>query len=227
MAILSIAEQRRKTIPGPTNPMDKCTIISIFNKRIHEEKVTIQPGKYTIAPGTIAKPSLLVVGTASWWKEIDEEQPLLEIPNSSIQVADAIVRDYCNGLLGCNMVNAMPGLFFVPGNHNLDAIRKNYSRELEKATVKQIQWYKNLIRLADGLWARTNGNPLVIHDDMRLAASELNDTQKDWMKDFTLAQTVRCDACGSPRNPNFPVCANCKAILDPARAKELGIVFAQ
>jgi uncharacterized OB-fold protein len=61
---------------------------------------------------------------------------------------------------------------------------------------------------------------------MRLAAKEMN-LQKDWMKDFKMVDTVRCKACGSLRNPQFPVCPTCKAIDDPAKAKELGLTFAQ
>jgi len=83
-----------------------------------------------------------------------------------------------------------------------------------------------LVKLADSLWARSNGNPLAISDSMRTAAKELN-LEKDWMKDFRMVETVRCKACGSLLNPMFPVCPTCKAINDPAKAKELGLTFAQ
>lgn len=218
---------RKQAVRAPINPMDKCTVISIYPHLIREIKPTIQPGLFVIQPGTPENPSLLVVGSSSWWKELDDEQPLLEIPNSSIQVASSIVNDYCNGLLACNMQDAVPGIFYVPGEWNITEVRAKFANLLAEAKVKQDNWYRALIKLGDGLWAKTGGNPLVISDQMRDAAKSLGVEGKDWMRDFAMAQTVQCPACGSPRNPNFPVCANCKAITDPEKAKALGIVFAK
>src|SRR5215471_18977435 len=187
---------KRRTIRGPINPLDKSTVVSIYPKSVHEKKCTIQPGEFHIEPGTYDKPSILVVGPSSWWRDIDEDQPLLEIPVSSIQIADSVVRDYCNGILACDMAESMPGLFYIPGaktddkgNPNtiatLDWIQKEYKSQLMAADKRQKTWYSVLIKLADSLWARSNGNPLAISDDMRMAARELNLSQiKDWMKDF-------------------------------------------
>lgn len=205
-----IRELRRRTVRQPVNPMDKATVVSIYPKEINEVKHTIEPGRFVIKAGSIESPALLVVGPSSWWREIDEEQPLLEIPVSSIQIADSVVKDYCNGILGCNMGDTMPGLFYVPGEHNLASIRKSFAHVLEGAAVKQKKFYSTLIMLADALWARSQGNPLAISDDMRLAARELNLTaNKDWMKDFTMINMVRCKACGTLKNPDFPICASC------------------
>lgn len=217
---------RRRAIRGPVNPLDKTTIVSIYPSEIIETKPTISPGRFVIPPGTYENPAIVIVGPSSWWREIDEEQPLLEIPVSSIQVADSIVKDYCNGVLGCNMADAMPGLFYLPGEFVIADVRKSYKHELDAALSRQRNWYSNLIKLADALWARSNGNPLAISDTMRLAAKEMN-VQKDWMKDFKMVDVVRCRACGGLRNPMFPVCPTCKAIDDPSKAKELGITFAQ
>jgi len=218
----------RRTIRAPINPMDKCTVVSIYNKPVRYVSPTIQPGVFFIAPGTLENPTLLVVGTSSWWKEIDENQPLLEIPNSSIQVADGIVKDYCNGIFGCNMADCMPGLFWLPGEINIITLRAKYADKLEEARQKQINFFKNIVTLTDGLWSRTNGNPLVVSDDARMAAKALQlDANKPWMKDFTTLGQTNCPACGFMRNPAYPVCSNCKAILDPVAAKALNIQFAQ
>jgi hypothetical protein len=206
--------------------MDKTTVVSIYPFEVVETKPTLQPGEFIIPPGSYDKPSIVVFGPSSWWREIDEDQPLLEIPVSSIQVADSIIKDYCNGILGCDMSSAMPGLFYVPGEHNLESVQKNYKKELDAALARQRNWYSALIKLADSLWARSQGNPLAISDSMRVAAREMNQ-QKDWMKDFRMIDTVRCKACGGLLNPMFPVCPTCKAINDPAKAKELGLTFAQ
>lgn len=224
-AFPGINDWKRRTIRGPINPMDKSTIVSILPKEIDETKHTVQPGRFIIQPGTFEKPSLLVVGPSSWWREIDEEQPLLEIPVSSIQIADSVVKDYCNGILACNMETAMPGLFYVPGAYDIEGIRKSFKAELDKALARQKGWYTILIKLADSLWARSNGNPLAISDDMRLAAKEMNIQTKDWMKDFQMVDMVRCFACGALKNPLYPVCAACRAI-DTAHPKAKEIKFA-
>jgi hypothetical protein len=212
---------KRRTIRGPINPLDKSTVISICPKILFDRKPTLQPGEFFVEAGTFEKPSILIVGPSSWWRDIDEDQPLLEIPVSSIQIADSIVRDYINGILACNMADSMPGWFYVPGakvdkdgnpdnKATLEWIKVEYKSELAKADTRQKNWYNTLIKMADSLWARSNGNPLAISDDMRLAAREMNLSQtKDWMKDFQMVDMVRCKACGSLKNPLYPICASC------------------
>lgn len=216
---------KRHLIRSYKNPLDRCTIVSIFQKEINEEKPTIYPGKFHIAPGTYEKPSILVVGSSSWWREIDLEQPMLEIPNSSIQIAESIIRDYSNGMLGCDMSTAMPGLFFVLGEPGLDKIKLDYKEKFEETRVKQDNWFNILITLADSLWARSNGNPLVIWDEMRLAARALGREDKPWLKDFILTDMIRCVACGGLKNPEFPVCPTCRAI-DPTHPMAKDLKFA-
>lgn len=217
-------QDNRRTIRAPINSMDKSTIVSIYPREIEEIKHTIQPGRFVIKPGSTEKPALLVVGSSSWWRDVDVGQPLLEIPVSSIQVADSIVKDYCNGLLACNMGDTMPGLFYIPGEHDLNSINKSFKSELDKALIRQRNWYSALIKLADALWARSNGNPLVVSEDMRMAAKEMGLSAKDWMKDFQMVDMVKCKACGALKNPTYPICATCRYIDDPVKAKELGLV---
>ena len=216
----------RRTIRAPINPLDKSTVISILPKPISERKVTIQPGVFELAPGSYENPSILVVGPSSWWREVDEHQPLLEIPVSSIQIADSIVKDYCNGLLGCNMNDMMPGLFYIPGEITLQELKTKYLTLLNKAHAGQKKWFLELIRIADILWSRTNGNPLSISDDARLACRELNIQNKPWLGDIQSAELIRCIACGSLRNPLYPICQSCHTIVDKKKAEELGLTFA-
>lgn len=222
-----ISNPNRRTIRAAINPMDKSTVVSILPKSISERKATIQPGIFEIKPGTFENPSILVLGPSSWWREVDENQPLLEIPVSSIQVADSIVRDYSNGLLACNMSDQMPGLFYVPGEWTVEKLKKDHMQLLIKAQNAQKKWFIELVRIADILWSRSNGNPLSISDDARLACKELNITGKPWLGDIQAAEMVRCVACGSMRNSNFPICQTCKAIADPELAKKLNLTFAQ
>lgn len=213
---------RRRMHRATKNPMDKCTLISIFPLEINEDKVTIEPGKFHIPAGTYENPSLLVIGSSSWWKDYDIDQPMLEITNSSIQVANSIINDYCNGMLGCNMGDTMPGLFFVLGEKNIMEIKMSYKTKLDEVKAKQDNWYRILVKLADSLWARTSGNPLAIWDVMRIAARSLGLNDKPWLKDFVQAELVHCVACGGMRNPTYPICPSCKHIdKDHPLASEL------
>lgn len=213
----------RRLIRSVKNPMDRCTIVSIFPKEVDEVKHTIEPGRFHIDAGTYDKPSILVVGSSSWWKDIDVEQPMLEIPVSSIQIADSVIKDYANSMLGFSG-DAMPGLFFVLGEHTVVDIKMKYKTKLDDVKEKQLNWYKILVRLADSLWARTAGNPLAIWDVMRIAAKELNFNDKPWLKDFQTALLVRCKYCGSMKDPAYPICPSCKSIdQDHPLSKEIKI----
>ena len=222
-----MSDIKRRTVRAPVNQMDKSTVISIFPRYIKEIKPTLQPGVFEIQPGTYDKPGVLVIGPSSWWRELDENQPLLEIPQSSVVIADSIVRDWANGIYGCDMGENMPGLFYLPGEWTAEKVLKEARVELDDANRKQRNWFQFLVKVADASWARTNGNPLAISDDMRLAAQQLNLVSKEWLKDLEISELVRCKACGTLKNPQFPICPNCKAIDDPAKAKELGLTFAQ
>lgn len=222
-----MAGSNRRTIRSPVNPLDKSTVVSILPKWINERKATIQPGVFDIPPGSFEQPSILVVGTSSWWRDIDEGQPLLEITVGSVQVADSIVRDYSNGLLACNMEDMRPGLFYIPGEFSAEGIKKNHMPSLLKAQANQRKWFAELVRIADILWSRSNGNPLSISDDSRLACKELNITNKPWLGDLQTMELIRCIACGALRNPAFPICQSCHAIIDKKRAEELGLTFAK
>lgn len=216
----------RRMVRTVKHPSDRCTIVSILPKHIREIKYTIEPGLFNILPGSYKSPSVLTVGPSSWWRDIDVDQPLLEIPVSSVQVADSIINDYCNGMVGCNMTDAMPGLFFVQGEVNTEEILEDYRSPLEACYEKQQNWFKNLVKHADSLWARGNGNPLVLSDEMRLAAQELNLQDKPWLKDFKTFELVPCLACGTLRNPEYPVCPHCKYI-DATHPMAGEIKFAQ
>lgn len=204
----------RRTQRAPVNPMDKATVVSIFPMEIDEKKSTLQPGRWIIPAGTYEKPAVLHVGPSSWWREIDPEQPLLEIPVASILIADSIVRDYCVGMLGCDMGNKMPGLFYIPGEVSAEEMKLKYKKLLDIANEKQRAWCEELVRIADVAWARTNGNPLTINELMKLAAAILGQEDREWLKAYQAVNMVRCFACGTLKNPLFPVCPSCRAV-DP------------
>lgn len=202
----------RKVIRSRKNPIDKCTIVSILPKDIKEYKPSIEPGVFEIPAGTYERPSTLLVGGSSWWKDVNEDQPLLEIPVSSVQVADAVINDCIKSMLGYKAGISEPGLFFILGDENPLIITSKYKTEIARRKALQDSWFHSLVLMADALWARSNGNPLSIHNDMRLAAEQLNLSDKPWIRDYKTMEMVPCFACGTLKNPGYPVCPNCRAI---------------
>jgi hypothetical protein len=215
----------------PVNPLDRCMIVSVLPKEVREVKRTIFPGTFVIPAAGDTGFSTLLIEPGSWWKELEEGQPMLEIQTSSIQIAESVIKDYCVGLQACNMGDKMPGLFFIPGVTTVkqvlaytDKDGKTFETMLAEARLKQKNWFAELVRQADIMWSRTNGNPLSISVDARLAAEKLG-LQKAWMQDFKSFEMSNCRACGHMINPIYPVCPNCKTVIDAVKAKELGLQF--
>lgn len=215
--------QKKRQIRAPINEMDKSTIVSIYPKIVHEIKHTIFPGEFIIPPGTYDKPSLLVVGSSSWWQEMQEGQPDIEVPQSSVVVANAIINDWAAPVMGASIPDAMPGLFFVHGELTLADVKTKHKDALDRAKVRQTNWFQKLIEMADVLWANSNGNPRSISDDMKLAAHELGIVAKGWLANVTAFKMKNCSFCGFLTNHEFPICQNCKNVINPEKAKELGL----
>jgi hypothetical protein len=141
-------------------------------------------------------------------------------------IAESVVKDHCSSLTEVRG-DVMPGLFFLPGELSVTEIKKDYAAHLNRAKIKQKEWFSALISLADALWARSNGNPMVVSSDMKLAARELNmEDNKEWCKNQIRAELIRCIACGTMLNSTVVVCPSCKVIVNEGKAKELGLKFA-
>ena len=220
--------KRNRQIRGPKNELDKSTIFSIFPREINETKNTLEAPPFHLDAGYPDAPVRLVVGSSSWWREIDFEQPLLEIPVSSVQIAESVVKDYSNGILMCDMGERRPGLFFLPGDVSVDELKTKHKDILKLAITRQENWFRALVRLADSLWARTNGNPLAIDDNARMAAKMLKIEDRAWVSDFKMENVTMssCPACGTLRNNLYPVCTNCKTVVDVDKFNKLGLKFA-
>jgi hypothetical protein len=219
---------KKIAVRAPVNEYDKSTLFNIYFKEFNERKITLQPDRYVIPAGSFEAPSRLVIGPASWWREVNENEPLLEIPTPSAVLAESIVRDAVAGMLGCDNVRTMPGLFWLPHDVSVEELKSKYLNHLLKARENQHRYFQKLVELADSFWARTNGNPLAIHHDAKIAAQALG-MDREWVTATAqfAPQVVRCVACGSMRNPDYPVCPVCKAVVDVEKAKTLKLKFAE
>lgn len=205
------------------NPLDKSTIVSIYPKDWDDVKETITPREFQVKGGTFDEPGLTIIKGAVYTRDDDADKPLQEIPVSSIQVCESLIRDYCVGLLGATVGSAQPGMFFVPGEITVKDVKTKFTADLVKAKERQDKWFENLVMIADSLWARGNQNPLMIWDEMRLAARTLGVT-REWLSNYTPQELVKCFACGSMRNPLYPICPSCKNVdMTHERAKDIKI----
>lgn len=232
----------QRIVRRPNNPYDRSTVVSILSKPIDEIKPTIDPGRFKIPSAKRDDFELLVVGPSSWFREINPNEPLLEIINSSAEVAASIVRDYCNSVLESNMGDAIPGLFWIPGKFDKKTILtyvetkedpttgmlvkgRSFADLLDECRAKQRNWYTALVAKADGDWVNSGGHPRSINSDMKVAANELG-LDRPWLATVQALMKSNCPACGHMVDMNYAVCSNCKVVINQERAKELGLKFA-
>lgn len=211
----------KQVVLRPVNEYDITSIISIYPRNVDVVMHTIFPGTFHIPKGTKQVPTIVVIGQSSYFLDTqpDTTMPIIEVPNSSKQVADSIINDYCAGLLEASPMQ-MPGLFCVPGKVNVAEVLSTHKELLERAEVRQNAWFHKLINEADVMWVRSQGNPNAISDLARMAAEETNNKSKPWMQN-TVAQTlINCTMCGALRNPAYPVCPNCKHVIDAPLAEK-------
>lgn len=216
----NMREQMRRAVRGPVNPLDRSTIISIYPRPIKFKNVTLTPGRWYLPAGSVEEPAILTIGPSSWFKDVSLEEPLLEIVQSSVMIADSLVGDYLKGMFACNMGDSKPGLLFMPGEISAKDLKREekFKNMMAKVLVQQNNYWQNLVKYADALWARSNGNPLALNDEMRMAARFLGLRDKDWMKDHARVDLVPCFACGEFKNPEYPICKSCHSV-DPNHPK--------
>lgn len=214
---------RTKLYVSPKNPLDISTIISIYPQGFTEKKA-MMPEWYHVPKGSYDEPGFLVVAGASSWREMMDTKQVIEIPISSVSVAESVIRDWMIGILEVQMGQQQPGVFFLPGEWDQEKLRSNIDamNVLNKARELQNRWFLALINMADALWARSGGNPLVVSDLMRVAAG-LMQMDKPWLKNFQAVRMTPCPACGVMVMPGFPVCANCKTVIDPTKYASIGL----
>lgn len=221
---LSVLLDHRKTVRMYDSEFDRATVVSMYPLEILEYKHTIEPGIFHIPPASPEHPKLLIVTGSSWWRDISPDEPMLEVPQPSQLVANSIVNDHNRAMFGFEADKAHPALFWLPGIVTLEELDKKYKAEKEKNIKNQQNWFNNLIREADKLWARTNGNPASIPTISKIAGNFMN-VKRAWMEDFSPEEVIKCPACGVLVNPAFPVCANCKTVINKKRAEELKLEF--
>ncbi len=133
----------------------------------------------------------------------------LEVPNSAYEVAE----DLCREINADGGDDSYFGVFVAAGEIPAE-------EELAQSRLRLLAFYKRLVAAADREWERSHSY-LFINDVERRAALYLG-VEKEWF--YQPRETVVCPGCGEKIKPGFAVCKTCGAILDRAKAAELGLV---
>ena len=220
----------------PKNPMDKCTIVSIYPRDLEATFSTVFPGRYVIPKGSPDNPSFLVIESGSTFLASTlERMPPTEIQHSSYMLAKSIIDDTIP-TMNLSGSTQGPGVFWVYGEFRSLAELKDYKHRdnglsfaamLDNAKLRQTKYWTAVIDEADYLWANGQGNPRVIPQDAKMAAEILGMSKtKPWMATSIALDLKPCKACGEMINYIYPVCKFCHAVIDTKKAKDLDIQFA-
>jgi hypothetical protein len=202
------------------------TIVSIVPFAIDERK-PLTPAFYTIPAASYENPQCLLVEDATSFVyvgegrgRIGEDRTILPLPVSALAVARSVIVDFSGSQIAVILGEAEPGLFIVEGEVLQSAIRPRLQPELDLAQTHQLNWFKQLVSIADDDWKRY-GQHRMISDIQRYAGRDLK-MDRPWLLEAEfLAQLSECPSCYEKVNPKAIVCAHCRFILDVERHSKM------
>lgn len=195
----------------------KATIVSLYPLPINSVKPGLYPGHFFIPAAPLGDLTFLVVGDSVHYMQTQNEQ-MIPVRTSFMDVAKSIVDDFQTEQLGRIIdedidVAAEPGLFWVHGAlRSKDQIRRHYQDLIDIAEKKQNNWFKELIKIGDDTFSRTQRSSAV-SQLQRLAAERLG-VQRPWMI-RTGDSRNSCPFCKAEMPYGALKCPNCREIVDP------------
>lgn len=198
--------------------MPKATVISLFPLEINEPKPGLYPGYFVIPAAPLGEFSYLIVGDAIYYQETKNEVKT-QVRTPYYVLAESIVKDFQNGHIGRVPDVAEPGVFWVQGAwSSRNEIRENFADELQLWENRQIEWFKNLVNMADETFLKSQRYSSVSMLQ-RLAARRLA-LQRPWLlRSGDSANT--CKFCKAETPYGAVKCPNCREVLDVAAYKQL------
>lgn len=216
-------------IGGSPSATLKSTLISIVPFEIHEFKPGLIPGQFDIAASLDGEPQCKLIGESIYYVFIDETRGSLKISDPSYKVAKSICDDYNSAQIVASL-DAHPGLSWELGEWTPKQIKERFKNKLESMVHKQLNWFLELVKLADDDWEKTRHH-YSISDTQRFAAKALDPTnsrQRPWIMVNPLDKpiievtaTKTCPACGSDVPSTAVICRYCNHILDQAKYEKM------
>lgn len=215
---------------------NRSTVISVlpFPTSV-ETKPGLFPGRYQIEAAPKNSIALLVIENAvKKFDRFDGMDPIQTIELSET-VAKSFVEDYCGAQLGADGTGG-PGLTWFPNEefhhgpletveqvetYKQHAIRQcvaEKKEEIGRLRVRQINWFKNLVKAADDEWTKYH-RYTSISDLMRLAAVETGQTAREWLSIDIIEELTECPMCLSKVSKRAIMCKTCGTV-QPGREEE-------
>lgn len=191
------------------------TIVSIMPFGFRDEKPGLAPGDFQMKAASPEKPEIHVVKVAQIRMMDQDYRPfMLDVDH------EKVAADVCDCHNKSQIVwndDAIPGLFWVKGEHTAEEVVKKFAKEIAEAKRKQDNWFRMIVKIADDDWSKWHQHKY-ISDLQRTAARSLN-LEREWVKDDVNMNT-RCPACQSIISTEAAVCFACKAVVNEEKYKQ-------
>lgn len=199
----------------------RCTVVSLLPwSPPPEEKPHLLPSTFRI-PAADPKTGIGVihVGEAVYFQPNPFDDRNTRVPVSPNEVARSIVDDYINGQMALDE-DTCPGVFWVEGELTEADVIKFFKRRIEEYKVKQTNWFKALVNMADADFTK-NKNRMAISDIQREAARAIG-YKADWV-DFNVSamDMKQCPFCKSTISVDAIKCPVCSEVVDATAYKQL------
>ncbi len=199
------------------------TVVSLMPIALSEEKPGLRPPRYHIPAAARGDFNILHIPEATYAYYIDHHRGSLTLPEKSEIVARSIVADYIRSSI-LHTEEAYPGLFWVPGKLEKEAIKTLHHKELAEARAAQDAWCNILVRAADDSWRIHHRNSAV--SDVQRAAARYLGARREWLEEIRMENTTECQFCTSVISARATVCPVCRKEQNeskrPAVAVNLG-----
>lgn len=202
-----------------------CTVANFTPFEYVEKKPGQVPDEYIIPPATENDtiPGILHVKNthSNLYMPLQEYTYRVPIPG------DVLARDIAFALVSAKLEFeygvSEPAIFAVEGHHSAYAINHDFKKEVERALVKQAEWCRRLVKMADDDWQRLRQHKMIT-DVQRWAAKRLQ-LNREWRDIATpvtaLLETVNCQFCGTLRLKNVAICPSCRQVVDASLLAQL------
>ena len=96
---------------------------------------------------------LVLIEESSYIQRLPATDHNIVVPVASHHIAKSIVDDFINTVIEASD-EAGPGMMWFDHKLTREQVLKDHSEELKALFERQIQWFKNLCRLADDDWSQ-------------------------------------------------------------------------
>jgi hypothetical protein len=195
------------------------TVCSMLPYALLEVKTGLYPNSFPIAKAEPNQFTLNIIPNNIYY--LVNPDPLAEakqthyikVPVPAIDCARSVVNDYVTSLIAVDLPDRVPGLFAVEGDwKDKKEFQLKHADKLIQYRKYQLNWFENLVRDADDMWAKTH-SPVMISDLQRSAAKQLG-FQRDWINPTPSELLEKCPICKNPINPGALKCISCQTVLN-------------